>query len=282
MNLSLTKTFSKLTLLFTVGLLASCGGGGLSSTGGSAGTGSGAGSGGGGSSISFSMGDLNGDWTGELIPDNRQLIRRNLYVRVANGEVTDSAEGGGGEWNGSNANITLEFTNQGFFDVAAASNAGKGDMSLEGTMNVAMNRINGTVRIVGQGGGIYEGTFELRRSSGAGHFGINLVKGTWSGQGSNSRDKFRIASIEIDQNGVVQDAEVLHPVTSALVHTYSSGAGTLNYFDDAVGRMNNVVITADDGSTLSFDFLLVNDEGTLITGVGADSVLGEGRIELTL
>ena len=112
MTLSLTKTLSKLTLLFTVGLLASCGGGGLQSTGGSAGTGSGAGSGGGGSTLNFSMGDLNGDWTGELIPDNRQLIRRNLYVRVANGAVTDTAEGGGGEWNPADSSIQLEFTKQ--------------------------------------------------------------------------------------------------------------------------------------------------------------------------
>lgn len=281
MTLSLTKSLSKLTLLFTVGLLASCGGGGLSSTGGSAGTGSGAGSGGGGSTLNFSMGDLNGDWTGELIPDNRQLISRNVYVRVANGAVTDSAEGGGGEWDPSSASITLDFTNQGFFDVAAASNTGKGDMSLEGTMNVAMNKINGTVRIQGPNGGIFNGTFELRRSTGPGHFAIDLTKGVWNGQGSNSRDKFRIASIELDSSGVVQTAELVHPITSASVHTYSVGAGTLSLFDDAIGRMNNVVITGDDGSTLTFDFLLVSDDGELITGVGRDSLLGEGRVELT-
>ncbi|PCJ54487.1 MAG: hypothetical protein COA70_05015 [Planctomycetota bacterium] len=278
---NLSMTFSRLALLLTVGVLASCGGGGLTSTGGNAGSGSGSGSGGSGGGLSFSMGDLNGDWTGELIPDNRALIKRNVYIRVANGQLTDSAEGGGGDWDPSNASIQLDFNTQGFLDLAIESMLDDEDMSLEGTMNVALNQINGTVRILHADGTMFEGTFELRRSTGAGHFTIGLAEGVWQGQGSNSRDRFRVAAIEFDRDGVVVEAEVVNPGSSNTVHSYSSGAGSLVFADDAIGRIDNVVITGDDGSTLTFDFLLINDAGTLISGPGVDSTLGEGRVELT-
>ncbi|MDA0667392.1 MAG: hypothetical protein O3A95_02395 [Planctomycetota bacterium] len=273
-------TFSRLALLLTVGVLASCGGGGLTSTGGSAGSGSGSGSGGSSGGLQFSMGDLNGDWTGELIPDNRTLIKRNVYIRVANGQLTDSAEGGGGDWDPSNASIQLDFNTQGFLDLAIDSLVDE-DMTLEGTMNVALNQINGTVSILRPDGDLFEGTFELRRSSGAGHFSIGLSEGVWQGQGSNSRERFRIAGIEFDRDGVVVEAKVLVPGSLTTVHFYSAGAGTLVFADDAIGRINNVLLASDDGSTLSFEFLLINDAGTLITGPGVDSTLGAGKVELT-
>lgn len=274
-------TFSRLALLLTVGVLASCGGGGLTSTGGSAGSGAGSGSGGSGGGLAFSMGDLDGDWTGELIPVNGVGTQRNIYIRMANGIMTDSAEGGGGDWDPSNASIVLDFSKQGFLDLAVESLVDEEDMSLEGTMNVALNQINGTSRIRRADGTLFEGTFELRRSTGAGHFTVDLTEGIWLGQASNSRERFRISRIEFDQAGVVVQAEVVNPRSSLTVHGYSPGAGTLALDDDAIGRINNVVITGDDGSTLTFEFLLVNDAGTLISGPGADSVLGSGRIELT-
>jgi len=274
-------TLTRFSLLLAAGVLASCGGGGLTSTGGSAGSGSGSGSGGSGGGLSFSMGDLNGDWTGELIPNNRALIKRNVYIRVENGQLTDSAEGGGGDWDPSDASIALDFNTQGFLDLSIESLIDDEDMSLEGTMNVALNQINGTVRILHADGTLFEGTFELRRSSGPGHFSISLAEGVWQGQGSNSRDRFRIAGIEFDRDGVVVEAEVVNPDSSTIVHSYSAGAGSLELADDAIGRIDNVVITGDDGSTLVFDFLLINDAGTLISGPGVDSTLGEGRVELT-
>lgn len=269
-------TFSRFGLPLIVGVLVSCSGGGLSSTGGSAGSGSDSGGG-----LQFSMGDLNGDWTGELIPNNSSLIKRNVYIRVANGQLTDCAEGGGGDWDTSNASIQLDFNTQGFLDLAIASLADDADLSLEGTMNIALNQINGTSRILQSGGGLLEGTFELRRSSGAGHFTIDLSEGEWQGQGSNSRDRFRVAGIEFDSVGAIVRAEVINPNSSITVHSYSPGAGTLELTDDAIGRINNVLLYADDGSTLTFEFLLINDEGTLVSGPGIDSVLGVGRVELT-
>lgn len=274
-----STTFSRLVLFLIVGVLASCSGGGLSSTGGSAGAGSGSGGSGGG--LQFSMGDLNGDWTGELIPNDSSLIKRNVYIRVANGQLTDCAEGGGGDWDSSNASIQLDFNTQGFLDLAIASLVDQEDLSLEGTMNIALNQINGTARILQSGGVLLEGTFELRRSSGAGHFTIDLSEGEWQGQGSNSRDRFRVAGIEFDSVGAIVRAEVINPNSSITVHRYSAGAGALELTDDAIGRINNVLFLGDDGSTLAFAFLLINDEGTLISGPGMDSVLGAGRVELT-
>ncbi|MHC4379673.1 MAG: hypothetical protein ACYSU1_01100 [Planctomycetota bacterium] len=281
MSSNLTSPLSRLLLLLAAGVLASCGGSSLTSTGGSVGSGSGSGSGsGGGDQLLFSMGDLNGDWTGELIPDDRQLIRKNLYLRIANGAITEAAEGAGGEWTPADSTLLLEFTDQGFLDVSAQSLSGKGDLSLEGTMNVALNTINGTVRVLSGSGVLFEGTFELRRSSGPGHFSVDLVQGAWEGNGNNESERFRITTMEVDDFGVVQAAELVRPASLEIEHTYSAGSGVLELADDAIGRMNNVVLVADDGSTLTFEFLLINDLGTLITGPGEDSVLGKGRVEL--
>jgi len=279
------QLLSSSLLLASALLFASCGGGGAlvssgSSSGGSnAGSGS-SGNGNGNGGVSFAMADLDGDWTGELIPGTANQLERNIYLRLAEGLVNDSAEGAGGMWSEADANVTLNFSDDGFLSLQMSSTGTGGQLSLEGTMDLAMTKINGTFSLQPDQGSVFSGTFEVRRSSGPDQFTIGLLSGAWEGKGLNPQDKFRLADLDIDEFGVLLSAEMRHPVTDALVHTYSAGAATFSYFDSAVGRLNNVVLAANDGSTLSFDFLLVNDQGTLMGGPGTDSTLGSGHAEL--
>ncbi len=268
-------------LLLSASLFASCGGGGALTTSGSSSGGSNAGGGSGGS-LSFSMGDLDGDWTGELIPGVVDQLERNFYVRIADGLVNDSAEGTGGMWSEADSVVTLSFSTSGFLRLSMNSNGGLGKLAIEGTMNLAMTKINGTFTLEPLVGSTFSGTFELRRSNGPGTFTLDLIKGAWVGKGLNAQDKFRLADMNIDDFGNLEIAEVRHPVTDQLVHLFTSASSTsFSFFDDSVGRLNNVVLTDGLGETLTFDFLLVNDQGTLMGGPGASSVLGPGHAELS-
>jgi hypothetical protein len=65
-----------------------------------------------------------------------------------------------------------------------------------------------------------------------------------------------------------------------VVHDYDAASNVFVFFDAAIGRLDTVTMTGTDGSTLVFDFLLVNDDGTLMSGPGTDSLLGSGHVEL--
>lgn len=278
-----SRLFTISLLLLSASLFASCGGGGALTSGGSASGGSTAGGGsGGGGSLSFSMGDLDGDWSGELIPGVVDQLERNFYVRIADGLVGDSAEGAGGMWSEADAEVTLNFSSSGYLRLSMNSNGDKGKLAIEGTMDLAMTKINGTFTLEPPVGSTYGGTFELRRSNGPGTFTLDLIKGAWVGKGINERDKFRLGEMNIDDFGKLNSAEVRHPVTGQLVHFFTSASDTsFSFFDDSVGRLNDVVLTDGLGETLTFDFLLVNDQGTLMGGPGASSVLGPGHAELS-
>lgn len=278
-----SRLFTISLLLLSASLFASCGGGGALTSSGSSSGGSNAGGGsGGGGSLSFSMGDLDGDWTGELIPGVVDQLERNFYVRIADGLVGDSAEGAGGMWSEADAEVTLNFSSSGFLRLSMNSNGDKGKLAIEGTMDLAMTKINGTFTLEPLVGSTFSGTFELRRSNGPGSFTLDLIRGAWVGKGLNAQDKFRLADMNIDDFGNLESAEVRHPVTDQLVHLFTSASSaSFSFFDDSVGRLNNVVMTDSLGDTLTFDFLLVNDQGTLMGGPGASSVLGSGHAELS-
>lgn len=279
------QLFSTSLLLLGSLLFASCGGGGALVTSGASNSGSGnSGTGAGNNNngdISFAMSDLDGDWTGELIPvQGATQLERNFYMRLLNGLVNDCAEGSGGIWSEADADVQLTFRTDGSLDVSLTSNGVEGKLALEGTMNLAMTKINGTFSLQPDLGSVFSGTFELRRSSGNGQFDISLLQGDWEGIGSNPADKFRFADLSVDENGVLVSASISHPVTSNIVHTYGAGTTTFEFFDTAVGRMNNVVFNGSDGSTLTFEFMLINDDGTLMGGPAQDTQLGSGHAEL--
>ncbi|MDA1113132.1 MAG: hypothetical protein O3A95_02390 [Planctomycetota bacterium] len=136
--------------------------------------------------------------------------------------------------------------------------------------------ISGTYTLSPDEGATTTGTFSVSKSTGPGHFAASLLGGTWIGEAANARSKFRLATLEVDDAGVLVAAEVLHPITAKTVHSYSFGAAKFTLTDDAIGRMNNIVLSADDGSTLTFRYLLINEDGSLMSGPGFDSELGLG------
>ncbi|PCJ54486.1 MAG: hypothetical protein COA70_05010 [Planctomycetota bacterium] len=267
----------RLALLVALAVFCSCSrtSTGSGSAGGGAGNG-GNGSNGGGGNVIFSQADLNGDWTGTLQADLIGESPRNFYMAILDGLITNSAEGTGLEWDTASAQFSLSFDEVGRFRGTFNSDLASGRLALSGQMDDAMVLISGTYTLRPDKGATTTGTFSVTKSTGPGHFLKDLVSGAWLGEAVNERSKFRLATLEIDETGVLIAAEVLHPLTGKAVHAYSFGSADFSLSDDAIGRMNNVVMAADDGSTLTFRFLLINEEGTLMSGPGVDSELGTG------
>jgi len=275
----LQNTLTRILLLSSLGALAACGGGGLSSTGGTIDPGAG-GSGGSGGAL-FALADLDGDWTGELLPTLATRGDRNLVLRMLEGALIEASEGGGGAWDAGNATLALTFTADGFLDLLLDSPA-SGSLHLEGAMNLTMTTISGSFTMDEPARDAYVGTFELRLSSGAISFPDNLAAGEWSGEVLNTADRFRLSLLEIDIDGNVVRAALTKPANSVVVHKYESLGNELafSFLDESIGLFNPILLTATDGSTLAFDYLLINDDGTLMSGPGVDSVLGSGHVEL--
>ncbi|MFK5955320.1 MAG: hypothetical protein QM477_02635 [Planctomycetota bacterium] len=273
MKHSFLSSFTRLAALLAVVLLCSCSRTALSpgSTGGDAGSGGGT-----GGSLIFTQEDLGGDWTGMLQADLIGAAPVNFYMAIFQGTVSSGAEGTGLEWDGASARFTTEFDVDGRFRTTLNSNLESGRLALSGQMDDAMVLISGTYTYSPASGATVTGTFAVTKSTGPGHFAISLLKGSWTGEAVNPSSKFRLASVEIDEAGVLISAETLDPITGKLVHSYSAGAASFVFNDDAIGRMNNVVFAADDGSFLAFRFLLINEDGSLMSGPGVDSELGSG------
>jgi hypothetical protein len=278
-------TLTRIFLLSSLSFLAACGGGGLTSTGGSVGAGSSDGDGGDTGGTFFAIADLDGDWTGELLPGDPLQGDRNFYLRMLSGALLDSAEGGGGSWDPGTATLDVTFTTDGFLGITLHSPT-TGDLFLEGAMNLARNTINGSFVLADGTPPAIEGTFELRLSGGAGTFTQALLAGEWNGEVLNSADRFRLSLLELGVDGELVQGALTKPSSQAVVHYYRPAENTgpesiFTFFDSAIGRLDIVTLYGTDGSDLTFTYLLVNDTGTLMSGPGEDSVLGVGHVELS-
>jgi len=277
------QTLTRILLLSALGFLAACGGGGLSSTGGSASAGAGSGSGS-GNETNFALGDLDGDWTGELLPYNSNRGDRNLYLRVLSGALIDSAEGGGGAWDSASSTLDVTFTTDGHLSLLLTSSAGV-ELSLAGAMNLARNTITGTFNLDDPMRSPFGGIFELRLSGGEGTFTQDLIAGEWNGEVLNSADRFRLSLLHIGVDGELIEAALTKPSSTSIVHYYRPDENgdienTFLFFDSSIGRLEIVKLNGIDGSQLTFGFLLINDDGTLMSGPGEDTELGSGHVEL--
>lgn len=275
------NTLTRIFLLSSLSFLAACGGGGLSSTSGSAGAGAGDGGGDAGSTL-FALADLDGNWTGELLPFLDSRGDRNLILQMLTGNLLDASEGGGGAWNPGTATLDITFTADGFLDLTLAS-VESGILHLEGAMNLARNTINGTFTRNEPSRPAYEGTFELRLSDGAATFTTALIAGDWNGEVLNTSDRFRLSQLEIDIDGNLIRAALTKPSSADVVHHYlpAGNEAAFKFNNENIGLLQEIILTATDGSTLTFSYLLINDEGTLMSGPGEDSVLGSGHVELS-
>lgn len=241
----------------------------------------GAGTGGGGTTPTvFALSDMDGDWVGKLLPDNLARPERNFYMRVSAGAVDEAADSLGNQWMAVDSVRSLDFNVEGVLQSILESNIHTNKMVIDAQMDDAMTTLTGTFSHLQIDGALIDGSFTLVRSSGSGHFQATLIAGLWDGFGANERAKRRDFTATLDAGGMVLSGEIRHPATDELIHSYSSGSGTFTYADDAIGRIDNITLLGDDGSTLTFTYLLIDEEGSLMGGPGFDSQMGAGVAEL--
>jgi len=260
-----------LLLLAGLAVSVSCSGGGSGSVGGGGGT---------GNDPIYAWEDLTGDWIGQLTPASGLNRARNVYLRWVDERLTEAAESGGNQWNTTNAHPVFKFTTRGALTADLKADVGTSRMVIQATMDESFSTISGTFTVTDSVGTKVSGTVVLSRSSGPDQFVTADLEGRWDGLGRNGSGKFRFLKFELDEFGGVVDGLMRHPVTEVKIRDYSIGAATYNFTDSSIGRIDNVVMTSDQGQTITFEFLLLNVDSTLLAGPGIESDLGAGVAEL--
>jgi len=260
-----------LLLLFGLALTTACSGGSSGSVGGGGNT---------GNDPVFAWDDLNGDWLGQLVPASGANRARNVYLRWVNERITEAAESGGNEWTNVNSDRHFKFTTHGSLLADVKANVGTSRLVVQAKMDETFSTITGTFTLTDIAGNKVNGTVTLSRSSGPDQFEQADLTGRWDGLGRNGAGKFRFLKFELDGTGGVVDGLMRHPTTEVKIRDYSVGAGTFSFTDSSIGRINNVVMTADQGQTITFSFMLIDVDGTLLAGPGVESDLGAGLAEL--
>lgn len=226
------------------------------------------------------MTDLDGDWYGKLNPTSLAQAKRNFYVKILAGVVTEAADSLGNEWLSADSNHSLDFTTSGVLNLSISSIVQENEMILNAQMDDAMTLLTGSFSALAPAGALTEGSFTLQRSGGANEFTLANLAGEWTGYGTNDFGKRRTLDLSLASDGSVNSAQVIHPVVLTPIHVYSAGAGTFSFGDDSVGRLDNVVMVADDGSITTFHYLLVAQDGSLMGGPGFDTLMGRGVVTL--
>jgi hypothetical protein len=246
--------------------------------GGSGSTGGSGSSGGGG----YTLSDLDGEWVGVLYPNSNVLDPFNFYfISADDGVVSDGADSKGNRWLAEDSEITDEILSSGRMMVKFNSMISVSRLFLDGNMNPAMNELTGDYEYLNAYGIPIRGTFILSRSTGKDYFAGLDYAGSWSGGfGVGHNENMRQLEFVLAGDGTVISGSMTHRVTGHEIHHYSLGAGSFAATNTRVGRIDNVVLTADDGAIAECDFLLLDHELTLVGGTGVDSEVGEGRIEI--
>ena len=123
---------------------------------------------------------------------------------------------------------------------------------------------------------VSQGTFTAVRSSGPGHFTQDMLEGTWTGIGLKASGKSRDVILILGPDGTVLGGDMEdHVFIQGGVNT-----GIYTFSDTAIGRLDDVVMQSTDGSTQTLEFLLLNDQGTILSGPGFDTKFGPGHLFL--
>lgn len=232
-----------------------------------------------GTVILYSLADMEGDWIGTLTPDNPGKPRRNFFVRVNSGQLVEGGDSARSEWALGDSLLSVSISQDGDVEASLSALAFVNSLDISGVMAFDKESITGTFVYAGPAVLESQGTFELRRSSGPGHFDLAQIAGQWSGYGYNILSNTRDLELELDAAGAVISGRFSRSDGST-VHSYIPGSGSFAYFDDSVGRFKDVVLVADDGTITTFQHMLVDEDGTLWGGFGHDSKLGSGVVEL--
>jgi len=226
--------------------------------------------------ITFEMADLEGDWYGQLVPTSVARDVRNFYFRIVAGELIETADSFGNQWTSIDTS-SLDFSVAGAMTASLSSVLVTNTLVITAQMDDSMSFLTGEFSHLDPSNTLVEGSFELKRSAGAGQFQTALLEGHWAGEGTNSNGKKRWIDMVLDATGAVLSGQMIRPFDSFVQHTYSASAGNVFALsNDGVGRLDNVQITADDGSILFLTYALIDEEGTLLGGPGFDSLMGSG------
>lgn len=224
----------------------------------------------------FTTGDLAGDWVGLLAPVSPGQNSFNFYARFdVAGLPYEAADGWGNEWLAGSFTGTSQVNSTGALAVTLAQTGGDlMTLQLQGQLNEARNSVDGTYVLLKDATVASRGSYSAVLTSGAGHFTVaEHLAGTWAGAASRwpgGREKD--LNLVLDAAGTVQGGN-LGP------HVFIVGGpntGIFFFSNDAVGRLDNVVVQSEDGSVQIGRYLLVDDLGSVITGPGSDSVMGPG------
>lgn len=228
----------------------------------------------------FTLEDLEGDWVGQLVPDSSARLVQNFYLRFAAEDLTAAADSAGHEWRTDNSERSFSFSKAGQLGVNLGLLTGVSGLEIEAEMDDARAVLSGTYVQIGPDLFPVTGTLELVRSSGPGMFEQALLEGDWTGTATNPRGRTQLMNLTFDAAGAVIDGEMIRTGQGTVRRTYSPGAGTFAFFDSAIGRIQDVTLTADDGTVSSIHYLLVDKDGSLIGGPGTDQRFGAGLLRL--
>lgn len=224
---------------------------------------------------SFSSADLAGHWVGELIPSNPLSLHWNFYVSFDGlGDPYEAATGQGYEWFLANAVLTSSVTQSGdvVLNLTGQSHS-KAILTLTGNFNLGGHQITGSYTFQEHHAVVHTGTFELLLSNGPGHFTVaSHLQGTWKGFANGELAARKPLTVLIGEDGSVLGGDI--EVHAFVPH--GANIGAFQFANDAVGRLENVVIHSSDGATTTLHMLIVNDAGNLMSGPGVDSTMGEG------
>jgi len=226
--------------------------------------------------------DLDGDWVGVLYPNANVLDPFNFYfISADSGIVSEAADSKGNQWLTEDSLLTANMLNDGRMMVEFNSLIEQNRLYLEGSMSAAMNELTGDYEYVNSYGIPVRGTFILARSTGEDYFTGLDYSGFWSGSVTQADTENRRQLVfELDSDGYILRGSMTNMVNGSVIHNYDSNAGSFVVTDAAVGRIDNFTLIADDGEIATFDFLLLDHELTLMGGIGVDSYVGQGTIEI--
>lgn len=229
------------------------------------------GSGGGGSGGTPGPSILYGDWGGILRSDFVGWDRTmTCYVRFdERGNPLEVALGLGLEFDTEDG-MSNSWTASGGFTLIAGQIAGNCSFSMDGQVNGAGTRITGrwTLDALWCGETIDCGTFDLYLLTDLQLYEQTDLAGSWLGEVWELRSGAAdAAQVEFDDYGSLVSG-------GTSLHTWTSGQALLS--DLTVGRFDDVVLTAADGSTQTLIYGILEPSGKFLSGPFECSKHGAG------
>lgn len=219
-----------------------------------------------------------GDWVGQLVPDSAGRLTQNVYLRFAADQLVEAADSAGNEWTLVNSDREFDFSSGGALEAEMAWLVGASSLAIQAQMDAARTVLTGTY--VQVGGDLFPvpGTITLTRSA-AGAFTSALLEGDWAGTGTRVTGEGLVLEFSIGPGGDLLAGRIKRR-NGTIRRSYLPAAGSFAFFDDAIGRLQDVVLVGDNGKVSTFHYLLVDVDGTLLAGIGTDEVFGAGLIRL--